>query len=224
MALDLFLLVQVGGYGCKGSWGLDGLDGLLGAPFGEACFGEFGDWRGVFGRAGGLFAGGGLHGGWVCPLTACLCTTPSPPHPPSNSRTHPPCQSHADAATLGVLSPPPPPAHPPTLYSRTPTLPRWACCAPPPPFPHPPTPLNPTHPPNPPPPKQSHADAATLGVLCSTTGGSLYRYSPFAPAADQDQLLNDLKWNVARPQVGGGVLFGGLGVGGVCGERLVLPF
>lgn len=45
-----------------------------------------------------------------------------------------------------------------------------------------------------------YVDAATLGVLPQTTGGSLHRYPGFAPAADQDQLLNDLRWNVARPQ------------------------
>lgn len=48
---------------------------------------------------------------------------------------------------------------------------------------------------------QSYADVATLSVLPSTTGGSVYHYCPFAPALDQDQLLNDLKWNVSRPQV-----------------------
>lgn len=48
---------------------------------------------------------------------------------------------------------------------------------------------------------QSYADVATLGVLPGTTGGSVYHYCPFTPALDQDQLLNDLKWNVARPQV-----------------------
>ncbi|KAI8470003.1 MAG: Sec23/Sec24 trunk domain-containing protein [Monoraphidium minutum] len=47
---------------------------------------------------------------------------------------------------------------------------------------------------------QSYADVATLGVLPSTTGGSVYHYCPFTPQLDQDQLLNDLKWNVARPQ------------------------
>jgi protein transport protein SEC24 len=48
---------------------------------------------------------------------------------------------------------------------------------------------------------QSYADVATLGVLPSTTGGSVYHYCPFSPPLDQDQLLNDLKWNVSRPQV-----------------------
>lgn len=46
----------------------------------------------------------------------------------------------------------------------------------------------------------AYVDAATLGVLPATTGGSVYPYPGFAPAADQDQLLNDLRWNVARPQ------------------------
>jgi hypothetical protein len=44
-------------------------------------------------------------------------------------------------------------------------------------------------------------DIATLSTLAHTTGGSLYHYLPFNPMMDQDQLLNDLKWNVSRPQV-----------------------
>jgi protein transport protein SEC24 len=47
---------------------------------------------------------------------------------------------------------------------------------------------------------QGYMDVATLGVLATATGGSVHSYVPFAPAADQDQLLNDLKWNVSRPQ------------------------
>ena len=48
---------------------------------------------------------------------------------------------------------------------------------------------------------QAYADVATLSVLSNTTGGSLHSYAPFSPAQDQDQLLNDLKWNISRPQV-----------------------
>lgn len=49
---------------------------------------------------------------------------------------------------------------------------------------------------------QAYTDTATLSTLSHTTGGSLYHYCPFTPLMDQDQLLNDLKWNVSRPQVG----------------------
>jgi hypothetical protein len=48
---------------------------------------------------------------------------------------------------------------------------------------------------------QAYVDIATLSTLAHTTGGSLYHYLPFNPMMDQDQLLNDLKWNVSRPQV-----------------------
>jgi protein transport protein SEC24 len=48
---------------------------------------------------------------------------------------------------------------------------------------------------------QAYTDIATLSTLSHTTGGSLYHYCPFTPVMDQDQLLNDLKWNVSRPQV-----------------------
>lgn len=47
---------------------------------------------------------------------------------------------------------------------------------------------------------QAYTDIATLSTLSHTTGGSLYHYCPFTPLMDQDQLLNDLKWNVNRPQ------------------------
>jgi hypothetical protein len=59
---------------------------------------------------------------------------------------------------------------------------------------------------------QAYTDIATLSTLSHTTGGSLYHYCPFTPLMDQDQLLNDLKWNVNRPQVGTCVLAGELGV------------
>lgn len=48
---------------------------------------------------------------------------------------------------------------------------------------------------------QHYADVATLSTLTHSTGGSLYHYLPFNPLMDQDQLLNDLKWNVSRAQV-----------------------
>jgi hypothetical protein len=48
---------------------------------------------------------------------------------------------------------------------------------------------------------QSYVDIATLATLPHTTGGSMYHHLPFNPMMDQDQLLNDLKWNVSRPQV-----------------------
>lgn len=49
---------------------------------------------------------------------------------------------------------------------------------------------------------QAYSDIATLSTLSHTTSGSLYHYCPFNPVMDQDQVLNDLKWNVSRPQVG----------------------
>lgn len=53
---------------------------------------------------------------------------------------------------------------------------------------------------------QLYMDVSTLSDLPMSTGGSVYNYSPFNPALDQDQLLNDLKWNVARPQALEGIL------------------
>lgn len=47
---------------------------------------------------------------------------------------------------------------------------------------------------------QGYMDVASLGDLTTCTGGTLYQYTPFNPALDHDQVLNDLKWNVARPQ------------------------
>jgi hypothetical protein len=49
---------------------------------------------------------------------------------------------------------------------------------------------------------QGYMDVATLGSLPMMTGGTIYHYQPFNPVMDQDQLLNDLKWNITRPQVG----------------------
>lgn len=47
---------------------------------------------------------------------------------------------------------------------------------------------------------QGYMDIATLSDLVANTGGTLYQYTPFNPAMDHDQVLNDLKWNLARPQ------------------------
>jgi Sec23/Sec24 trunk domain len=48
---------------------------------------------------------------------------------------------------------------------------------------------------------QTYVDLATLGTLCETTGGEVYHYAPFNARLDFDQLWNDLRWNVIRPQV-----------------------
>ena len=60
---------------------------------------------------------------------------------------------------------------------------------------------------------QAYVDVATLGVLCANTAGSLYHWSPWNPALDGDELFNDLRWALVRPQVGG---WGG--VGGLSGS------
>lgn len=44
-------------------------------------------------------------------------------------------------------------------------------------------------------------DLASLADLCGPTGGQLYHYCPFMSPSDDDQLYNDLRWNVQRPQV-----------------------
>ena len=49
---------------------------------------------------------------------------------------------------------------------------------------------------------QAYVDLATLRDLCHLTAGQLYHYHPFSPALDTDQLTNDLRWNIVRPQVG----------------------
>jgi len=43
-------------------------------------------------------------------------------------------------------------------------------------------------------------DAASLSVLPGGTGGTMASYVPFNAAADFDQLVNDLVWNVSRMQ------------------------
>lgn len=48
-----------------------------------------------------------------------------------------------------------------------------------------------------------HVDVATFADLVSSTGGTLYSYAPFNPQLDFEQLLNDLRWNITRIQVGG---------------------
>ncbi|KAK9908279.1 hypothetical protein WJX75_005414 [Coccomyxa subellipsoidea] len=47
---------------------------------------------------------------------------------------------------------------------------------------------------------QAYVDLASLRDLCHQTAGQLYYYSPFVPEIDADQLQNDLRWNVIRPQ------------------------
>eukprot|EP00983_Pelagomonas_calceolata_P098498 1158358-Pelagomonas_calceolata.AAC.11 len=43
---------------------------------------------------------------------------------------------------------------------------------------------------------QGYVDVATFSDLASSTGGSLYQYTPFNAAMDHDLVLNDLKWNL----------------------------
>jgi len=47
---------------------------------------------------------------------------------------------------------------------------------------------------------QGYVDIATFSDITSSTGGTIYQYTPFNPVLDHDQVLNDLKWNVVRPQ------------------------
>ncbi|GFH20962.1 uncharacterized protein HaLaN_18173 [Haematococcus lacustris] len=47
---------------------------------------------------------------------------------------------------------------------------------------------------------QGYMDVASLLDLVAVTGGTLYQYTPFNPVLDHDQVLNDLKWNLSRPQ------------------------
>ncbi|GLC37974.1 hypothetical protein PLESTF_000604900 [Pleodorina starrii] len=47
---------------------------------------------------------------------------------------------------------------------------------------------------------QGYSDIATLSDLATTTGGTVYSYTPYNPITDFDQLVNDLSWNVARQQ------------------------
>ena len=53
---------------------------------------------------------------------------------------------------------------------------------------------------------QGYMDIASLSDLTLTTGGTLYQYTPFNPQLDHDQVLNDLKWNLIRPQGMEGVM------------------
>lgn len=48
---------------------------------------------------------------------------------------------------------------------------------------------------------QMYVDLATLRDLCYLTAGQLYHFSPFSPVNDSDQLANELRWNIIRPQV-----------------------
>lgn len=47
---------------------------------------------------------------------------------------------------------------------------------------------------------QSYVDVATLGVLPSGTGGSLHHWCPWHPSLDADELFNDIRWTLMRPQ------------------------
>ena len=49
--------------------------------------------------------------------------------------------------------------------------------------------------------RSQSVDLASLAQLCEPTAGQLYHYCPFLSPADDDQLYNDLRWNVQRPQV-----------------------
>lgn len=48
---------------------------------------------------------------------------------------------------------------------------------------------------------QMYVDLATLRDLCHLTAGQLYHFCPFSPVFDSDQLANELRWNIIRPQV-----------------------
>ncbi len=48
---------------------------------------------------------------------------------------------------------------------------------------------------------RGHVDLATLGSISRMTAGQLYHYHPFHASIHGPQLLNDLRWNVTRPQV-----------------------
>lgn len=47
----------------------------------------------------------------------------------------------------------------------------------------------------------AYSDVATLSDLCQLTAGDLYFYPGFLESIDGDQLYNDLRWNIVRPQV-----------------------
>eukprot|EP00210_Caulerpa_lentillifera_P007345 g7021.t1 len=46
----------------------------------------------------------------------------------------------------------------------------------------------------------SYLDISTLSVLSTTTGGSVYKYEKFTVQKSAQQFMNDLRWNVSRPQ------------------------
>lgn len=48
---------------------------------------------------------------------------------------------------------------------------------------------------------QQYVDVATLSMLTEITCGQLYLYQPFDEATHGDEFVNDLKWNIVRPQV-----------------------
>jgi protein transport protein SEC24 len=51
---------------------------------------------------------------------------------------------------------------------------------------------------------QGYVDAATLGTLSAGTAGSLHHWAPWDAALDADELLNELRRALVRPQVGQG--------------------
>lgn len=48
--------------------------------------------------------------------------------------------------------------------------------------------------------RSQSVELASLAQLCEPTAGQLYHYCPFVSPSDDDQLYNDLRWNVQRPQ------------------------
>ena len=48
---------------------------------------------------------------------------------------------------------------------------------------------------------RAHVDLATLACISRMTTGQVYHYHPFHAPIHAPQLLNDLRWNITRPQV-----------------------
>lgn len=46
----------------------------------------------------------------------------------------------------------------------------------------------------------AHVDLATLASISRMTTGQLYHYHPFHASIHAPLLLNDLRWNLSRPQ------------------------
>lgn len=47
---------------------------------------------------------------------------------------------------------------------------------------------------------QGYVDIGTISYAVRCTGGSLYHYPEFQPVQDANQVANDLRWNIVRPQ------------------------